>query len=243
MKKIALIFAAVIGLSASSASAAIVQCPNPALPDPRDYFMLLNTGSASIAGSCWDYGAPGAATRSRMSSTARSCSDNSTVELPAGISTGRRYRSTAAARRSRVSTATALPGGSTWDLGERVVGAVPAVQVRRRSERPALLRVPSLDRRERRRVGTDVDAEPDAAQRPAQRAIRVFVSSAIRPPATSARPPVAAPRAMSRSRRRCCSWVLGCWARASLAVASQVRPQHPSRIRQRRRPPRGAPAL
>ena len=85
MKKIALIFAAVIGLSASSASAAIVQCPNPALQDPRDYFMLLNTG-AGIAGSCWDYGALGSNAQPNVVNGAVVL-DNATVELPAGTST------------------------------------------------------------------------------------------------------------------------------------------------------------
>jgi len=85
MKRLVLMFAAVIGLSAAPAQAALVQCPNPAMPDPRDYFMLLNTG-AGISASCWDYGALGSNAQPNVVNGAV-VFDNSTVELPAGIVT------------------------------------------------------------------------------------------------------------------------------------------------------------
>lgn len=85
MKKIVLMFVAALGLTASSASAAVVSCPNPVLPDPRDYFTLLDTG-AGISASCWDYGALGSNAQPSVAN-GPVVFDNSIVELPTGIST------------------------------------------------------------------------------------------------------------------------------------------------------------
>lgn len=88
MKKLySAVFAGAISLAASSASAAVLTCPNPVLPDPRDTYVELTT-PASLSATCYDFGTLGGGNGTPDFVNSNTVIlDNDKLELPTGTST------------------------------------------------------------------------------------------------------------------------------------------------------------